>query len=1598
MQFFVSVLRPHEEQSDARDLIVVAEPESTIGDLVTVLDRAMPGTDRAMPDPTAGQPLRLVVGASGGAQNPAGPAAPASSLWHGATRLDPTMPLAGGPVRDGMLLSLGAPILDDVEPVGVVELRVVSGEGAGAVHRLTLGNYTMGGAGCDIVLEGFEDGVVADVVVKVGAQVVLRPAEGVAERKAPTVMPRRRPLPGPLVLASDKDEDDEDKGKKKRKRRKNKKKKRRQRRKEGEEAVLQGRETLDPEAPRHLVELDRRPLDKENVWDEGVMLSVGGIMLTVGPVPAADAVTTPTPGGTTVDFNRPPRLARPERKTEFVLPRKPERPRKQAFPFAMMLSPLVMGLGMYLMTHRIYSLMFMIFSPIMMIANRVQGRSNNKKTYRENIERYEKEREATEEAAFKALTEERGLRRLDSPDPAEALLRATGPRAELWERRPSDRDWLELRVGTADLPSGVVVAEPMRARHEEPMRWTAPDVPVTVPLAELGAIGVSGEKRHRVVGWLAAQCAVLHSPAELEMVLITDPDQGAQAQDRWTWARWLPHLRNAEGMGARSKVGVDEESVNRRINELLEIIEVRSQDNNGGRGLPESTTQVLVVLDGAYALRLRPGMVRVLREGPRVGIRFICVDADRTALPEECRAVVATGPGLPSVSQTDVDEIEHVLLDLVPDGWCERVARGLAPVHDISTEDADSTIPTASRLLDVLRMPEPDASIVLQAWERISRTTSAVIGEDAEGVFGLDVRADGPHALVAGTTGSGKSELLQTLIASLCVGNTPEAMTFVLVDYKGGAAFKDCARLPHTVGMVTDLDGHLTSRALESLGAELRRREHQLKDADAKDIEDYVAAMKPGDEPMPRLMIIIDEFAALVSELPDFVTGLVDIARRGRSLGVHLVLATQRPAGVITAEIRSNTNLRIALRVTDEADSQDVIEASASAHIPASIPGRAFARLGHASLRQFQASRVGGRPTGSGPRAELRTSTLTLSELSRPELAPPVREEDATIPTDLANLVGAIGEAFSSLGRPMPHSPWLPPLPEIITLDEVDRRVSEELQRPGGRDDAAGSGPGGRDAAADAGHEGDGPTVGSAGGSAGADSRAEGFLPPLPLGIEDLPALQAQRPMTWDYTRAGHLGIAGAARSGRSSVLRGIAVAVAQSASAAEVHMYGIDAGNGALLPCVSLPHMGAVVTRDQLDRVRRLLALLGREVARRQQFLAVHGFASLSEQRAATAPDERLPYLLLLIDRWDSFVASFESVDGGALLENVETLLREGAAVGLRVVVAGDRTVFRGRFGMMLEDRLLLRMPSPDDFDLVGMRARDVPLSMPVGRAFRSGVTPREVQLALLTANTAGTAQVAAIHEAGRVSTERWGEPSRSRRPGRVDDLPVTITAAEALALGPEVKPGSIALAIGGDDLGLIPVAMDEVGNGVLVTGPRRSGRSTALAFGASTALAGGARLVLMLPRRSALAALADREGVAAVLGPDTKPDELRKVLKEQTTETLLVVDDFDVLGNDHPLGPVFEEHLKACRDAAGGVLIACGIDEVGGMYRGIVAQVRKNRTGLILAPRGADDGSHLSVRLPRSIGGPVPKGRGVFVTTGGWSWVQVPRPGDEG
>ncbi|NEC92777.1 FtsK/SpoIIIE domain-containing protein, partial [Streptomyces sp. SID12501] len=237
---------------------------------------------------------------------------------------------------------------------------------------------------------------------------------------------------------------------------------------------------------------------------------------------------------------------------------------------------------------------------------------------------------------------------------------------------------------------------------------------------------------------------------------------------------------------------------------------------------------------------------------------------------------------------------------------------------------------------------------------RSDATLRAVLGQGVAGELVLDLRRDGPHALVGGTTGSGKSEFLQAWVLATATAHSPDRVTFLFVDYKGGAAFADCVELPHCVGLVTDLTPHLVRRPLTSLRAELRRREHLLQRKKAKDL---LSLERTGDpETPPALVIVVDEFAALVSEVPEFVDGVVDVAQRGRSLGLHLVLATQRPAGVIKDNLRANTNLRIALRTADEQDSTDVLGSPVSAHFDPAVPGRGAVRTGPGRIALFQSA------------------------------------------------------------------------------------------------------------------------------------------------------------------------------------------------------------------------------------------------------------------------------------------------------------------------------------------------------------------------------------------------------------------------------------------------------------------------------------------------------------------------------------------------------------------------------------------------------------------------------------------------------------------
>ncbi len=1435
------------------------------------------------------------------------PGSRATTLYVEGTAVDPQLPLSASPLRDGVLVSLDDPAgCPRPEPAGLVEIRVVSGPDTGGVFRLDSGVTNLG------------------VVTNLGGDP--QAAVGIEDPSLPAIAVT-------VEIAAD------------------------------------GTATVTPR-PDLPTWLDGQRLTGPAPWPLSGQLAVGWTLFELAvPAPPDAAVQSSDDGG--LNYNRPPRLRPPSRTTRFRMPPPPTQGERRPLPILMAIVPLVLAVAMVFLNHGALSYLgFALLSPVMVVGNYVTDRRSGRKSYGQRRGEYLRRKTALEAEATASLHAEELARRVECPDPALALLTAVGPRSRLWERRREDPDYLLLRLGTGDLPSQVVLDDPTREEHRRAVTWTALDVPVTVGLRESGVLGIAGpvQPARALARWVLAQVAVLHSPNDLQTYLLTD----ASGRRLWEWVRWLPHARPAESSQATALVGTDTDTLARRVAELAATVSARRKALRESSAVTFAGPDILVILDGARRLRLLPGVIQILKEGPSVGVYAVCLDADERLLPAECKATVAVDPdGSLRVRQAGEDPVNNVRPEYVTPAWCERLARGLAPLRDISGAEEEAVLPGACRLLDLLALEPPTPDAIMARWAVRGRSTEALVGVSLDGPYAIDLRRDGPHGLIAGTTGAGKSELLQTLVASLAVANRPDAMVFVLVDYKGGSAFKDCVDLPHTAGMVTDLDSHLVERALESISAELRRRERLLADAGAPDIEAYllVAGATPGLPPLPRLLIVIDEFASLVRELPDFVTSLVDLARRGRSLGIHLILATQRPSGVVSPEIRANTDLRIALRVTDAAESSDVIDAPDAARITKATPGRAYVRCGATSLLPMQAGRVGGRRSGGGRLSgggrpeelpEPWVVTLDLTRLGQPPLTPPKRATPDAEVTDLAILVEAISKATQAMGIPAQPSPWLPALPEQLTLDELPATV--RLPAP---------------------------------------VHPAGRLAPIPYGLDDLPALQQQRAACLDLSTFGHLFAIGAPRSGRSQILRTIAGSIAWNHSAADVHLYGIDCGNGALLPLAELPHCGAVVRNTQTERASRLIRRLGVEMQRRIELLGESGFADVTEQRAAAPPHLRLPHLVVLIDRWESFTISLGEIDNGALTEEVQRIAREGASVGLHLVITGDRSLLSGRMSTLTEAKLVFRLPDRSDFSLIGINPRKVAETMPPGRALRaeSGV---ETQVALLAPDATGQGQAAALARIAARATERDADLAAELRPFRVDVLPARVGFEQAWELrettGPAESAGSLwaLVGIGGDTLRAYGPDLATGTPAFVVAGPPSSGRSTVLVSMARSLLRAGVGVIAVTPRPSPLRRLAS-EGATVLAGSELATADLAGALAAAPERTVVIMDDAELL-RDCQAEEVLRGLLRAGAGSGRALVIAGDAEAVCAGFSGWQVELKKARRGLLLAPQSITEGDLIGIRPPRSLlGQPVQPGRGLLhLGDGEPRIVQVPYAGD--
>ncbi|MBB2902125.1 S-DNA-T family DNA segregation ATPase FtsK/SpoIIIE [Kineococcus radiotolerans] len=723
-------------------------------------------------------------------------------------------------------------------------------------------------------------------------------------------------------------------------------------------------------------------------------VAVGDTVLHLGPLPPRPASVRPDGRGHLL-LNRPPRLVPQVEARVLDWPAEQPAPERPELPVLALLVPLAVA-GVLALVWSPLSLLLGLASPLLVGGQWwTQRRRWAAGALRRGAE-LAAARDAVRRTHREALAAEHARAHDLAPD-AGALLAEVLARGErLFARSAEHPDHLHCRLGLGDRPALTCLVRPARAgaagtagtadggaEAPDPLLH---DVPVDVDLTR-GPLGLAGDRPAllRTARLLLAQVAAWHSPASVRLAVAGDGEE-------WAWTRWLPHLDASDGTA---------------LDAAARALARRRATTRGGPERWAGEDHLVVLLDGVARWRSDPRLAELLVAGARHGVHVVCLAPTVSELPAECRSVVDLAPA-PARSHTEQGSVDF-RADGVDASWAEAVARALAPLRDAGGVRA-ATTPVDVRLGDLLGPTGPED--LARTWRAPAPGLTVALGAGAGGTRSVDLVADGPHALVAGTTGSGKSVLLRTLVAGLCAGFSPQAVQLVLVDYKGGAAFGPCTRFPHVAGVVTDLDEQLAARVLRSLRAEVRRREEVLARAGADDVRDLPLGR------LPRLVVVVDEFRVLSQELPDFVDGLVRLAVVGRSLGVHLVLATQRPAGVVSPEIRANTNLRIALRVQDRVDAEDVVGDPAPAGFSDRTPGRAVLRRGSEGLETFQVARLSGPARERGVRVRAPGAGSAAGEVD-----------------DLPLLVDAVVAAAA--GGEVPPAPWSPPLPGVLPPDEV---------------------------------------------------------------------------------------------------------------------------------------------------------------------------------------------------------------------------------------------------------------------------------------------------------------------------------------------------------------------------------------------------------------------------------------------------------------------------------------------------------------------------------------------------------------------------------
>lgn len=1040
-------------------------------------------------------------------------------------------------------------------------------------------------------------------------------------------------------------------------------------------------------------------------------------------------------------FYRSPRFKRDIETATFKIDSPPTSPVSEEMPWLLVMGS-SMAMGMMSLVTLVSAIASMNITSMVMGGSMLLGTVFLPVITRSYEKKYRKKKEALRQKKYREYLDRVAVKINEACQLQEEILhenhvtiqecerRIRDTQRNLWERGLRQNDFLRVRVGSGE---GVLDAEISYSERkfsldddnlqeelytlcekEKPLH----NIPITYSLFENHISGVIGEKKQvaEFAKGLIIQLAALYSYDEVKFVCLFDQEE----ENQFGFVKWLPHVWSDDNKFRFIATNANEM---KEVSAYFErVIENREQINDADM---EDVKPYYIFFSMSKHLASRAEMMRkILAKKENIHMSIVTFYEELRSLPKECSMVVR----LDGASGTlfDKNDISGKITEFTPDINLSQNPMELSVALANTSLDTTATsfqLPGMITFMELFGVGNVEHLNALTRWRENDPTKSlqAAVGVDTYGeTFMLDLheKFHGPHGLVAGMTGSGKSEFIITYILSLAVNYHPEEVAFILIDYKGGGMAKSFENLPHTAGIITNLDGSAIKRSLVSIESELKRRQAIFAQASKKvgvsniDIYKYQKLYREGTvtEPLQHLFIISDEFAELKTQQPEFMTQLVSAARIGRSLGVHLILATQKPSGVVDDQIWSNSKFRVCLKVQERADSMDMLKRPDAAEL--TDTGRFYLQVGYNELFELGQSAWSGAPYYPSDRVvKEKDHSVVVIDTNGHTIKQVKMDKKRALFQNAKKQLDVITEYLRSIAedegikiKPL----WLDPIPALILLDEVKQKYKTTTEK---------------------------------------------FVLNPVIGEYDDPAHQRQCVLRLPLSKEGNTVIYGVAGSGKTTFLNGMIYSLITEHTPEEVNLYVLDFASETLRAFAKAPHVGDVILSYEAEKVSNLFKMLQSEVEKRKKLFADYGGDYVSYLKSS---GKTLPSIVVAINNFAAFTEAYEEKE-----EAVSYLSREGTKYGVYFVLTALGTgAVRFRLLQNFKQLLVLQLNDETDYSSVVGKTDGLFPSKYKGRGLIKRDELYEFQLASLTENDA---PFAFIQETCKGLAEKWeGETAR--------------------------------------------------------------------------------------------------------------------------------------------------------------------------------------------------------------------------------------------